>query len=261
MSGIWRIAKTEMLEHWRQPSIAVFMTLNYVFVALTFGLQIHIVDLLLSDPEQLRQLATQASALGISDLETLLRSAIEPLVIFDSTFSIVILPFFVSYMASYSVIHERKHHTLPFLFLSPISRVQLLAGKLLGILATGMIFHVILMGSKTAYFSTYTSLEPFSEQFGGSSSWWIAFLVGAPLSAAFVGALSALASGLAKDVRSATQFVMLYMTILNGIIGSVLAQVFGTDPLIQVAFAAGMMVLTAITVGVGSRVISRDIGP
>ena len=96
--------------------------------------------------------------------------------------------------------------------------------------------------------------------FGGGSAWWAAFLVGAPASAAFVGALGTVISSLSSDVRTSTQSTSFFVGLLSLAIGYVLVDAIGEGVELQLAFAAGCLLLAALTLEIGARIISRDLG-
>ena len=254
MRRLLRIARTEVLEHRRQPWMIFILAANYVLWILVFGAVFLIVDGIASRPGTLAALQRQMRAFGV-DLDAFLRLA-------TSTFgslSFTNLPLFVAIMSGLSVLHDRECGTMPFLMLAPVSRRQLLMGKLAGAMAIPLVLHLLFVGTSSVLIGRLDSLAPHAHKFGASPAWWLAFLVGAPASAAFVGALGTVISALSRDVRTSMQYTSFFIGILSLAIGFVLVDGISTGMMLQVAYAGGCIVASALTLLVGARLISKDV--
>jgi ABC-type transport system involved in multi-copper enzyme maturation permease subunit len=169
------------------------------------------------------------------------------------------LPLYVAIMSGTSVLHDRECGAMPFLMLAPVTRQQLLAGKLAGAMAIPLVFHLLFVGTSSVCFGQLDSLAPYAHKFGASPAWWFAFLVGAPASAAFVGALGTVISALSRDVRTSMQYTSFFIGLLSLGIGFVLVDCISKGLLLQLVYASGCIVASALTLLLGARLISRDI--
>ena len=130
---IAHIARREWLEQTRQPIMLATIASLYLLIA---GLVLFILGML-----QLAHNSADASALiqqsgaglGLDEgsaLETFARITI-------SAYTFLVFTQYLGFgavLCGHAVLHDRQTHTLPFLLLAPISRFDLLAGKLLGAL-------------------------------------------------------------------------------------------------------------------------------
>lgn len=249
------IAKTEVLEHRRQPWMIGVLALNYVVLIALFGAGFVLLDGAARDPDAMAALAAQSEGAGV-EIDTIVQLAV-------STFGSLVftnLSVFVAITAGYSVLHDRSQGTLPFLMLAPITRRTLLVGKLFGAMAIPFAMHIVFVGASAALFGGIALLEPYAASFGGDPAWWVAFLLGAPAAAAFVGALGTVISSLSSDVRTSTQSTSFFVGLLALAIGYVLVDAIGQGVELQLAFAAGCLVLAASSLELGARIIGRDLG-
>ncbi|MFZ5445105.1 MAG: ABC transporter permease [Myxococcota bacterium] len=249
-----RIARTEVLEHRRQPWMLFILALNYALWAVVFGVLFFFLEVVSHSPEQLAPLQAQMASLGV-DFDAFLKVA-------SSTFgslSFTNLPLFVAIMSGTSVLHDRECGTLPFLMLAPVTRLQLLVGKLAGAMAFPLLFHLGFVGVSSLVIGRFEVLAPVAFKFGGSPAWWVAFLIGAPASAAFVGALGAVISARSSDMRTSMQFTSFFVGLLSLVIGGVLIDGLSRGLALQLAFAAGCLVAAGLTLAAGARLISRDV--
>lgn len=256
MNAVLRIAHTEMLEHRRQPWMLFILALNYTLLLAVFGTVFALLDSALCDHGEMTPLRQQLAALGVAPeaMTQLLVSSFGALMFTN-------LPLFVAIMSGYSVLHDRSCGTMPFMMLAPISRRQLLAGKLLGAMAIPVLLHLVFVGVGFGALGQLDVLAPYAERFGASAAWWIAFLVGCPASAAFVGSLGTVVSALSRDVRTSMQFTSFFIGILSLGIGLALADGIPEGVWLQVVVAAGCATAGLLTLLVGARLISRDIAP
>jgi ABC-type transport system involved in multi-copper enzyme maturation permease subunit len=253
MNSWQRIAATEILEQRRQPAMLFILVLNYALWLVVFGVFFSHVDSLLADPEARAMLQEQLSANGV-ELDAMLRVAV-------STFGSLIftnLPLYVAIFSGNSVLHDRSLGTLPFLMLAPVTRWALLFGKLAGAMAIPTLIHVVFVGVGCLSLGRLEMLAAFPV-FSGTLAWWVALLFGAPASAALVGAIGTAISALSHDVRTAMQTTSFVVGLLSLGIGYALVDALGEGPEIEVAFAAGCLVLSGLALRVGARIISRDV--
>lgn len=256
MNKLLRVARTEVLEHWRQPSMIAVLVVNYLVWIGLFGAAAVGMDRATALPGGHELLRAQASAAGLN-----LDLALGMLV---STYGAMVftnLPLYVAIMSGYSVIHDRKSGTLPFLMLAPLSRRRLLLGKLAGALAIPLGLHVVLVGGSALALGALPLLAPYRAMLGGSPAWWLAFLVGAPASAAFVGALGTVISALSGDVRTSMQYTSFFIGLLSLGFGYALVDGIRWGALPQLAFAGACAAAAALTLSLGAQLISRDLPP
>ena len=260
MKRVMRVAKTEMLEHRRQPWMIAIMTSNYVLWGSVFIAALFALNLAAETPQMLVMLDQRATPLGLCDGESALDALLR---LTTSTFGALLftnLPLYVAIMSGYSVLHDRAIGALPFLMLAPLSRYQLLVGKLLGAMGIPVLLHVVFVGAATMIIRQFEIMAPYAAQFGSSSAWWVAFLVGAPASSFLVGSLGTVISGLSRDVRTSMQFTSFFIGILSLGFGFVLFDGISSGLPTQLGFAAAATVAALVILLVGSRIISRDIG-
>ncbi len=253
MRRLLRIARTEVLEHRRQPWMIFILATNYVLWGSIFGLVFLLIDQIASAPRTLGPFQQQMSALGIQ-FDTFLQVATTTF----GSLSFMNLPLYVAIMCGTSVLHDRECGAMPFLMLAPITRLQLLLGKLSGAMAIPLMFHLVFVGTSSLLLGRLESLAPFAHKFGAAPAWWVAFLLGAPAAAAFVGALATVISALSRDVRTSMQFTSFFVGLLSLGIGSVLVDGISRGLLLQLGFAAFCLVAAAGTLSLGARLISTD---
>lgn len=256
MSVVWRIARTEVLEHWRQPWMLGVLVLGYVLWVVPFGVGAVMLDEASRQPEALAQLQQQLRAAGMAFDAALWMATSSFLAVAFTN-----LPLYVAIMSGYSILHDRDHATLPFLMLAPLSRRQLVLGKLLGALAIPLLLHVVFTGGGVLLLGQIKVLHRYSHAFGGSAAWWVAFAVGAPASALAVGALGTVVSALSSDVRTSMQYTSFFIGLLSLGIGFALVDGLSRGLGLQLAFAGGCLVAAALILLLGARLISRDITP
>ena len=254
MKRFLRIAHTEVLEHRRQPWMLFILAANYGLWICLFGLLFMGLDSASSDPELMAPFKQQLAGLGIK-FDGFLQLAASSF----GSLSFTNLPLFVAIMSGTSVLHDRECGTMPYLMLAPVTRGQLLAGKLAGAMAIPLGFHLVFVGTSSLVLGQLDLLAPFAAKFGASPAWWVAFLIGAPASAAFVGALGTVISALSKDVRTSMQYTSFFISLLSLGISFVLVEGISQGVALQLAFAGGCAVATVLTLLLGARLISQDV--
>ncbi len=254
MKGCLRIAKTEVLEHLRQPWMIFIIAANYAFWISVFGILFLFIERLSGRPSAFMAFKQQLSAVGV-EFDVVMQLA-------TSTFGSLCFtnfPLFVAITSGTSVLHDRECGTMPFLMLASITRRQLLVGKLAGAVAIPFVFHVLFVGTSSLLLGRLESLAPFAGKFGGSPAWWVAFLAGAPASAVFVGAMGTVISALSRDIRTSMQFTSFFIGILSLCIGFVLVDGIAQGIALQMTYAVCCIIAGALILLFGARLISRDV--
>ena len=256
MRRVLRIARTEVLEQRRQPWMIFILAANYALWICVFGALFLIMNAASSRPEVLVPFKRQLAAFGV-ELGAFLQLA-------TSTFGSLMftnLPLFVAIMSGTSVLHDRESGTMPFLMLAPITRGQLLVGKLAGAMTIPLVFHLLFVGTSSLLLGRLGALAPYAHKLGASPAWWLAFLVGAPASAAMVGALGTVISALSRDIRTSMQYTSFFIGLLSLGIGFVLVDGISKGMVLQGVFAGGCVVASSLTLLLGARLISKDVTP
>lgn len=163
-------------------------------------------------------------------------------------------------MAGHGVLHDRQCGTFTFLLLAPVSRRDLLLGKILGALAlpTAVYWLTTGLGAAAAY-AVPLAREAAPDALPGNPAFWVAWLVGGPAWSAFAGAVCAGISALAADVRTAQQgswFVVFFAALAAG--GALvwgLSQGAAAELGLALAAAAG----AGFAVQVGAELLGRDL--
>jgi ABC-type transport system involved in multi-copper enzyme maturation permease subunit len=254
MRRFLQIARTEVLEHRRQPWMLFILAANYAIWIGTFGAMFLLLDRMSGQPEMMALVKQQMASMGVA-VEAMLQLA-------TSTFASLMftnLPLYVAIMSGTSVLHDRECGTMPFLMLAPVTRRQLLAGKLAGAMAIPLLFHLLFVGASSVVLSRLESLAPYAHKFGAAPAWWIAYLVGAPASAAFVGSLGTVISALSRDFRTAMQYTSFFIGLLSLGIGFILVDGIPQGMALQIAYATGCVIAAALTLFIGAQVISQDV--
>jgi len=256
MRAVLHIARTEVLEHRRQPWMVFILALNYVLWLVVFGTIFTMLDMVHGRPEVMAQLRAQLDTVGV-EMDALLYMGV-------SSFGVLLftnMPLYVALMSGYSVLHDRTCGTMPFLMLSPLSRWQLLAGKLAGAMTIPLVLHLVLVGAGCLALGRLDLLAPHAARLGGSAAWWVAFLLGAPSSAVLVGALGTVISALSRDVRTSMQYTSFFFGLLSLGMGAALIDAISEGVALQLVYAAGCLLAGAVALLIGARLISRDVPP
>ena len=254
MKRILRIARTEVLEHSRQPSMIVILAVNYILWILVFGIVFLILGSVTRHPALMEMFRAQLADFGV-DLNAFLKVA-------TSSFGSLMftnLPLFVAIMSGTSVLHDRECGTMPFLMLAPLTRRKLLLGKLLGAMVIPLLFHLVFVGTSSLLLGSIDALAPFAYKFGGTPAWWVAFLLGAPASAAFVGALGTVISALSRDIRTSMQFTSFFIGLLSLGIGYVLVDGAAKGVSMQLTYAMVCLAASGLIMIFGAWLISKDV--
>jgi len=163
-------------------------------------------------------------------------------------------------LAGHSLLHDRQSHTLPFLLLAPVRRVDLLAGKVLGSIAPSMAAYLLISGVAFVAMAMLPITQPAAASLPPSPAWCVSFLVGGPLWALFLGTCCAVISSTARDVRTAQQVVWFAVLFASFGCGYLLSVLLSEGVGVQLAVAAVGAACLGTALAAGSQVISRDLG-
>ncbi len=256
MSPVLRVARTEVLEHWRQPSMLLIMVVTYVAFIAAFGIAFLAIQIVSTDPTMMALVQVQLDAAGI-DFDALVYTGSAGFV----TMVFWNLPLYCALIGANSVLHERTYGTMPFVMLSPLTRFQLLVGKLIGVMAIPTLLHLGFVGLSTLLLSRLAILESSGAMMGGSGSWWIAFLFSTPLMAVLITSIGTVISALSRDVRTALLYTQ-FLTALFGIASSALiVDMLKETAVVQVVFSVVCFFGGLAALTIGARLISRDVPP
>jgi len=247
-----RIAATEILEQRRQPAMLFVLVANYLLWLLVFGGTFVALDFVLGDPLGREMLDEQLAGSGV-ELDAMIRVAVSTY----GSLSFTNLPLFVSIFAGNSVLHERNLGTLPFLLLAPLGRRELLVGKLAGAMAIPLGLHLVFVGAGCFLFGRIDLVDDFP-LFGGGPAFWVGYLLGAPASTLFVGALGTVISALSRDVRTSMQTTSFLIGLFSLGIGYALVDGLSEGVAFELVFAASGLGLAAFALEIGARAIGRD---
>jgi ABC-type transport system involved in multi-copper enzyme maturation permease subunit len=248
-----RIAATEILEQRRQPAMLFILAANYAVWIVLFGIAFWVIDRAIADPDGRAAIEAQLASGGV-ELDAMLRLSVSTF----GSLTFTNLPLYVAILAGYSVLHDRSSGTLPFLMLAPLTRRELLFGKLCGVMAIPLALHAVFVGVSCWVLGRIELLAAYPV-FGGSSAWWVAFAIGAPASAALVGALGTVISALSTDVRTSMQYTSFFIGILSLVIGYALVDGIAEGTGLELGFAIACALLATVALEVGARIVSRDV--
>lgn len=251
MRQVLRIAHAELLEQLRQPWMLVILVANYALWLGLFSVIFLSLDRIQATPELATELARRLAENGVT-LDALLKA----LTSLFGSLGFTTLPACVGVLAGLAVLHDRTCGTLPFLMLAPLTRGQLLLGKLAGVLVVPLVLHVAFLGVGGVLFGGLPLLAAHAHRIGGHPAWWVAFALGAPASAALMGAFGTVVSALSRDARTSMQYANFLIALFSLVVGFLLDG--GADVGLQLAYAAGCLVVTALTLFVGAQLISAD---
>jgi ABC-type Na+ efflux pump permease subunit len=250
---VLHLARREMLEQRRQPAMLAVIGLLYAIVAGGVLAVVGALQKLWDEPAGLELLAELGMAMRPADL---VASALQ-------LYSFLTFTQFLGIAAvccGHAMLHERQCGTLSFLLLAPVGRLELLAGKVLGAVGWAFALYVVVNGAASLALSAFPVARAGADYLPLSPSWWVAFLLGGPAWAVLVGAVCALVSSAARDVRTAQQgtwFVVFFASLLAGFL---LTWALPAGVLAQLAVAALAATGAGGVLFAGSQVISRDLG-
>ncbi len=259
MNRVILVAKTEVLEQRRQPAMLSIMATNYLVTIVVFLAVILYLNYTRNNPQVMSFLDKNALKMGICNGESALNGLVNLVSMNFGSFLFTTMSVFAAYMSAYSVLNDRLNGTMSFLMLAPLSRYQLLLGKVLGAVVIPYLMHLFFVGTATLAVRNLAIMAPVLDSWGGSPAWWVAFLVGAPAVSFFVGSLGTVISGLSKDVRTSMQSTSFAIGLLGLAFTFLLINQLKNGVGVQLLVAAGGFVGGLLILLFGSKVISRDI--
>lgn len=257
MSRILHLARREWLELSRQPLMLGVVSGLVVTIAVFVVAAVGLLQLVAADAAGVARFEAWFPALGLGDVR--IADVVELVVTLGNFLIFTQFLGIASVLAGHTVLHDRQTHALPFLLLAPVSRFEILLGKVLGAVGPPtvlfLLVDVVAMG--------LVCLMPISAgaqaQLPPAPAWYVAWLLGAPAWALGVGVICAIVSAVARDVRTAQQVVWFVLFFATFLAGYLLAGRLVDGVAVQLAVAGLGIVLTVGGLAVGARVISRDL--
>lgn len=257
MKRVLHIARRELRELIRQPVMLGFIGALYVFIAAYLTLAAALVQLVALDPVATQTFNQTLQGFGVGDLA--LGDIIGWIVNLGNFLAFSQYLGISSVLAGHTILHERQSHTLPFLLLAPVSRAEVLLGKVLGAVALPTLLYVVVSTATMGLIAALPLAEPLQPLLPPAPAWFVAAYLGGPLWALGVGIICATLSAMARDVRTAQQGVWFVMFFATFSAGYLLAGRLGDGALVQLQVAALAIVLAGAALLVGSMVISREL--
>lgn len=256
MRAVLRVARTEVLEHRRQPAMLAIMVMTYLVFIMVFGAAFIALEIVASDPAAMSLVLTQLDNMGV-ELDPFIYLGVSAFVALMFTN----MPLFVALFGAYSVLHDRTNGTMPYLMLSPLTRFQLLLGKLAGVMAIPMLLHFAIVGVSTLALGRLDILAPSAPMMGGSVAWWIAYLLSIPMAAFFIGAFGTVISALSRDVRTSLQYTQFFNGFFSIATSAIVVDMLTEGAVMQFLFSGAAVAGGFAALFFGARLISRDVPP
>jgi ABC-type transport system involved in multi-copper enzyme maturation permease subunit len=249
---VLHLAAREWLEQRRQPWMLLSIATLYGLVAGTAALGIFVLQYLHDRPD-----GTELLTLWLHTSPAALAGSL--LALFDFLAFTQFLGI-AAVSCGHALLHDRQCGTLTFLLLAPTGRVTLLLGKVLGALGWPLVLYWLLSGCAAALMSLAPITAGHPQYLPRSASFLVAFGLGCPLWALWLGTGCALLSAVARDVRTAQQGVWFAVFFTSLLAGSLLTWGLEAGVLAELAVAglAGSGAAGALTVG--SALLTRDLG-
>lgn len=258
MSTILAIVRREWMENTRQRWLIV--TLVGLLGVITLGTLVLLSYLdNLTGPSIQKQLTHWLSVLKmpmedpINQLAGLIVQAFDYLIITQ-------LLSMTAVLAGHAALHDRQCGTLPFLLLAPVTRLEVLVGKVLGAMALPLVLYLVVGCSAAAIASTYEVTASQSAYLPPSPGWMVAYILGGPAWAIFIGALCVSVSAVATDVRTAQQAAWFLVFFATFIICPLLVNLMPFGAVTQLVIAAVGILLGFGAMLFAAGIISRDLG-
>lgn len=251
---ILHVARREWTEQLRHPAMLAICAALLGLIAGTSLAALLLLDLL-DDPAYLASLAQLTGGSPASTLDVLVTSA---LLAFDFLLYSQYLGF-VGVIAGHGLLHDRQLGTLPFLLLAPVSRRDVLLGKVLGALGpvTGI---TLLLGTLGGLAASQVPITAGHDALAGRTlGWWVALWLAGPAWGAFVATATVITSSIARDVRLAQQAVWLVVFFVQLLVAFLVTGSLDSLPAQLVAAGLGVTA-TGGAVVLGTEVLGRDLG-
>ena len=258
MKNVMLIARREWLELGRQPSMIAIMASLFTIIAGLVVSALLLLNHIAAEPRLTADFTYWLPAVGIEGEAAVAALAagvvgISNWLVFTQFLGVAAV------LAGHSVLHDRQCQTLPFLLLAPVRRFELMAGKVIGALGPPFALYLLISGGASVFVATLPITAPLSDRLPPSPSWMIAFLIGGPLWALFVGTLCAMVSSVARDVRTAQQGVGFVVFFTTFGCGYLLAALVEYGAVVQLAVAGLGGLCGAAALFASSQLVSRDL--
>lgn len=258
MRRILLVAHRELREGLRQTWLVVDLAAVLVVISgAAIGL-LYITDWIGADPVRGKDLAYWTDVLGMkleNPAEVLSSTVVLMLqaLVFNQLMSMTAV------MAGHAGIHDRQCGTLPFLLLAPISRFELLAGKVLGSLSVPLLLYVAIGSTASVLASFHPSAASSASYLPPSTGWLATFLISAPVWSLLTGTICVLVSAVARDVRTAQQAAWAVVFFATFLLSPLMVGLMPAGAVAQLVFSAVGAVLSVLLLVVGSWRIGRDL--
>ncbi|MEZ4237373.1 MAG: ATP-binding cassette domain-containing protein, partial [Myxococcota bacterium] len=183
---VLHVARREWREQGRQPAMLAALAVLYAVVAGLVGFGVLALD------------RVQGQALGM-DLVTRLLAVAPSALAVRALGGFAFLAFtqllgVVAVGGGHALLHDRQCGTLVFLLLAPLRRVELLTGKVLGVLGWPLLLYAAIDGVATVGLALVPISRAAPELTASSAGFWVAFGLGAPAWAGLLGAVGTMLS-------------------------------------------------------------------
>ena len=254
---VLHIARREWLEQRRQPAMLAVIGALYGLVGGIVLAALLLMQVVAMEPARL---ATLTSVLGGAvDGRQVVDAAVGGTV---AAYNFLMYSQFLgiaAVLAGHAVLHDRQCGTLTFLLLAPVRRGELLVGKVLGAVGPAFALYLVISGGASLVAASLPVTASHDQHLPTNPAWWVAFLLGGPLWAVFIGTVCTIVSSVAKDVRTSQQgvwFVVFFATMICGFLLT-WALPYGIAGQLAVAGLAALGAAGAAMVG--ASIISRDV--
>lgn len=258
MNRIIHIARRELREQWRQPVMLMVITGLYLLLAFVVLTPMPLLQQISSDPKMLQDL--EALMGGMTTGEGFVENATYGILL---SFNFLMFTQFLgiaAVMSGHAVLHDRQCGTLPFLLLSPVKRVELFTGKVLGAIGTSMALYLVISGAIGMTLLAFPITHDFPDYLPLNPAWWVAFLVGGPVWAVFISTMCTIVSSLSSDVRTSQQSVWFIMFFGQFLAGTLLTNALPDGVGVQIGVALLGLFCAGAALFVGSLTFKRDLG-
>ena len=258
MNRIMHIAKREWLEQLRQPVMLGVITALYLLLTVVVLTPLGVLQLISSSDQYMASLVITLGV-GITPQAFIATTTNGILVAFNFLLFTQFLGI-AAVMAGHAVLHDRQTGTLTFLLLSPVRRIELFAGKVLGSMGPTFVLYLVVSGGTAMCLLLFPIARPFSDYLPTNPAWWVAFLLGGPAWGVFIATLCTIVSSFATDVRTSQQSVWFVMFFGQFMCGMLLTYGLPSGVLAQLAVAFVGMMAAAAAQFIGSLTFRRDLG-
>lgn len=248
---VLRLAARECLEQGRQPLMLASIAALYGSVSALAVFGLLGLDFLQKSPDGTLLLSTWTG----TEPRTLAGSLLS---LFDFLAFTQVLGI-AAVSCGHALLHDRQCGTLTFLLLAPVSRRELLAGKVLGACGWPLLLYALIGGLAAALLCAIPLAQAHPRYLPLSPAFWAAFGLGCPLWALWLGTGCALLSSVAQDVRTAQQGVWLAVFFTSLLAGSLLTWGLEAGLAAELAVAALGGSGALGTLVAGAALLSRDL--